>query len=338
MRAALSVTTLLLSTSLALLACNDQKASEGDGSAALSPGSSGAGGQGAAGAGGGTTGKAGAPSGAGGSSSGAGGGAGAKAGSAGAAAGGNTQSSGGKGGGAAGGVSAGAGGTAGPGGAGSSAGSGGSPGSAGDAGSAGATGGMGTAGTSGEAGSAGAAGAGGADTGDFVCTPGAKPGELYELSADSIEQSDPISMCEYRGKVIIVVNVASKCGYTPEYGPLQALYAKYKDQGFVVLGFPCNQFGAQEPGSDADITAFCTMQYGITFPLFTKIEVNGANESPIYTWLKAQPGGAGDIPWNFTKFLIGRDGKLIHRIPTETYPDNPAVVAEIEAALAAPAP
>jgi glutathione peroxidase len=190
------------------------------------------------------------------------------------------------------------------------------------------SGGAGAAGAGGDAaGAAGAAGGG-------VCSLPVNPGEFYALQADSIEQSDAIPMCTYQQKVVLVVNVASMCGYTPQYGPLEKLYKTYSDKGFVILGFPCNQFGSQESGTDQQISQFCTQSYGITFPMFHKIEVNGPNEHPIYQWLKSQPGGAGDIPWNFTKFLLSREGKLLARIPTETSPDDPAVVAQIEAALA----
>jgi glutathione peroxidase len=166
-----------------------------------------------------------------------------------------------------------------------------------------------------------------------ACEPGA-PGELYALSAKNLTGKDTIPLCRYRGKVLLVVNVASKCGYTPQYAPLQDLYEKYADKGFYVLGFPCNQFGGQEPGTAEEISEFCTTEYGITFPLFGKIEVNGAGTDPIYLWLKAQPGGAGDITWNFNKFLIGRDGKLVKRWSESTVPSTSDVVTAIEAALA----
>jgi glutathione peroxidase len=210
-----------------------------------------------------------------------------------------------------------------------------------------ATGGNGTAGDGGTAGSsAGVGGAGGAVGGPggaagaaggevpAGCEIPAKEGEFYALSADSLEQSDPIPMCTYRGKVVMVVNVASKCGYTPQYAPLQKLYDDYREQGFVVLGFPCAQFADQEFKDDKEISEFCTETYGITFPMFSRIDVNGPQQHPVYAWLKAQPGGAGDIPWNFTKFLIGRDGKLLKRIPTATSPDAPEVIKLIQEALA----
>ena len=140
----------------------------------------------------------------------------------------------------------------------------------------------------------------------------------------------------YKGKVRLVVNVASKCGFTPQYKSLEAVYEKYKDKGFVVLGFPCNQFGAQEPGTTEEIKLFCSSRYNVTFPLFDKIEVNGPNRHPLYVALAGKESPfPGDIKWNFTKFLIGRDGKIIKRFESKVTPDSPEVIAAIEAALAA---
>jgi glutathione peroxidase len=167
----------------------------------------------------------------------------------------------------------------------------------------------------------------------FECLPAAAKGSFYELSSPNLGATRTVSMCEFRGQVALVVNVASLCGYTPQYAPLEVLYQKYISQGFVVLGFPCNQFGAQDPGTDAEISTFCTKEYGITFPMFTKSNVNAPTENPIYTWLKAQPGGTGDITWNFNKFLLGRDGKLIKRYDSAVAPDAPALIADVEAAL-----
>jgi glutathione peroxidase len=174
------------------------------------------------------------------------------------------------------------------------------------------------------------------DSGDggFVCDPPAAPGSFYALSARNLANTRDVSMCEFRGKVILVVNTASYCGYTPQYKGLEDDYEKYQAQGFVILGFPCNQFGMQEPGDASDISNFCTSMYGVTFPMFQKIDVNGPNAHPIYVWLKAQPGGAGDITWNFNKFLLGRDGKLIKRYDSAVDPANPTLIADIEAALA----
>ena len=120
-----------------------------------------------------------------------------------------------------------------------------------------------------------------------------------------------MALSQYRGKVLLVVNTATQCGYTPQYTDLQRIYEAYKDSGFVILDFPCNQFGAQAPGSYDDIHDFCTGRYGITFPQFAKIDVNGANASPLYVWLKTKK--PGDIKWNFTKFLLDRKGEVIRR-------------------------
>ena len=140
----------------------------------------------------------------------------------------------------------------------------------------------------------------------------------------------------YAGKVRLVVNVASKCGFTKQYTGLEAIYEKYKDQGLVVLGFPCNQFGAQEPGTTAEIKQFCSLKYNVTFPLFDKIEVNGPKRHPLYAALAGKESPfPGDITWNFTKFLIGRDGKIVKRFESKVPPESPEVTAAIEAALAA---
>src|SRR5882757_3372844 len=139
----------------------------------------------------------------------------------------------------------------------------------------------------------------------------------------------------YQGKVILIVNVASKCGFTPQYTSLEAVYEKYKDKGLVVLGFPCNQFGSQEPGTDEQIKLFCSTQYNVTFPLFDKIDVNGPQRHPLYTALAGNESPfPGDIKWNFTKFLIGRDGTVLKRFDSATTPDSPEVTAAIESALA----
>ncbi len=139
-----------------------------------------------------------------------------------------------------------------------------------------------------------------------------------EEPADDIYQfkvldgnGDSVALSQYRGKVLLVVNTATQCGYTPQYTDLQRIYEAYKDSGFVILDFPCNQFGSQAPGSYDDIHDFCTGRYGITFPQFAKIDVNGANASPLYVWLKTKK--PGDIKWNFTKFLLDRKGEVIRR-------------------------
>ena len=131
-------------------------------------------------------------------------------------------------------------------------------------------------------------------------------------------------LSDYRGEVLLVVNVASKCGFTPQYKGLEALYRRYRDRGFRILAFPCNQFGKQEPGDAAEIASFCSLTYDVTFPLFAKIEVNGANADPLWRWLKAErPGifGSEKIKWNFTKFLIDRDGKVAGRYGPATKPE-----------------
>ena len=144
----------------------------------------------------------------------------------------------------------------------------------------------------------------------------------------------PLDLKDKLGKVLLVVNTASKCGFTPQYDGLEKLYQQYQDRGFEVLGFPCNQFGAQEPGNADEIDQFCKVNFGVTFPLMAKVEVNGANASPLYDWMKSEKKGlmgSTSIKWNFTKFLIGRDGRVVKRYgPT----DAPASIAkDIEALL-----
>jgi len=144
------------------------------------------------------------------------------------------------------------------------------------------------------------------------------------------------SLKAYQGKVLLIVNVASKCGYTPQYKGLEALQEKYKDKGFTVLGFPCNQFGGQEPGTNEEIKQFCSSTYNVSFPLFDKIDVNGQNRHPLYVALAGKDSPfPGDIKWNFNKFLIGRDGKIIKRFDSKTTPESPEVTSAIETALAA---
>lgn len=157
---------------------------------------------------------------------------------------------------------------------------------------------------------------------------------FYEFSAPLLDGTVQ-PMEAYRGKVVAVVNVASKCGMTPQYAGLEALYSDYGDRGFVILGFPCNQFGEQEPGSAAEIAQFCSLTYDVTFPIFAKVEVNGAGADPIYKYLRsAAPAvfGTEDIPWNFTKFLLGRGGEPIRRYAPAEEPDS--MRPAIEAALA----
>ena len=137
----------------------------------------------------------------------------------------------------------------------------------------------------------------------------------------------------YDGKVVLVVNTASKCGFTPQYAGLEQLHQSYADQGLVVLGFPCNQFGAQEPGGSEQIEEFCQINYGVSFPMFAKVDVNGKDAHPLFTWLRKEKGGLlGDaIKWNFTKFLVGRDGQVLKRYAPTTKPED--LTGDIEAAL-----
>jgi glutathione peroxidase len=156
---------------------------------------------------------------------------------------------------------------------------------------------------------------------------------IYDIPVQNIEGQE-VSLAEYQGKAMLIVNVATLCGFTPQYKGLEALYRQYHSQGFVILGFPCNQFAHQEPGSEEEIKAFCASQYHITFPLFAKLEVNGDKTHPLYAYLKkAKPGllGTEAIKWNFTKFLINRQGEVIERFSPQTSPED--LVKSIEQAL-----
>jgi glutathione peroxidase len=147
---------------------------------------------------------------------------------------------------------------------------------------------------------------------------------VYDFEAKTL-RGEPRSMADYRGKTLLIVNVASACGFTPQYTGLEALYRKYHARGFEVLGFPCNQFGGQEPGSPEDIATFCSSKYDVTFPLFAKIDVNGANAHPLYEYLKSEaPGALGTkaIKWNFTKFLVNADGEVVERYGSSTTPEQ----------------
>ena len=160
-------------------------------------------------------------------------------------------------------------------------------------------------------------------------------GSLHDIPVKDIDGKNS-SLKPYEGKVLLIVNVASRCGYTPQYKNLEAVYEKYKDKGFTVLGFPCNQFGGQEPGSNEEIKQFCSSKYNVTFPLFDKIEVNGPNRHPLYVALAGKESPfPGDIKWNFNKFLIGKDGKILKRFDSSVTPDSPQVTEAIESALAA---
>ena len=160
---------------------------------------------------------------------------------------------------------------------------------------------------------------------------------IYDFSAPPLNAApdkEPVSLAEFRGKVLLIVNTASKCGFTPQYAGLEALYRAYRQRGFQVLAFPCNQFGAQEPGNEAEIGAFCERNYGATFPLFAKIDVNGPNAHPLFQFLKrSKPGilgifGAGAIKWNFTKFLVDRNGHVVGRYGPSTKPERLAKSVE----------
>ncbi len=158
---------------------------------------------------------------------------------------------------------------------------------------------------------------------------------VYDIKVKDIDGKDT-SLNAYKGKVLLVVNVASKCGLTPQYKTLEAAQQKYKDKGFTVLGFPCNQFLGQEPGTNEEIKQFCSSKYNVTFPLFDKIDVNGAKRHPLYVALAGKDSPfPGDIKWNFGKFLIGRDGKILKRFEPKITPDSKDVTEAIEAALAA---
>jgi glutathione peroxidase len=157
---------------------------------------------------------------------------------------------------------------------------------------------------------------------------------IYSFTLNSIDGA-PAPLAEYKGKVVLLVNVASQCGFTPQYSALEAIYEKYKDRGFVILGFPANNFGAQEPGSNEEIKTFCTRKYSVTFPMYAKISVKGADQAPLYAYLtKETPQGiAGEIKWNFTKFLVDRDGRVVQRFESAVTPDSPQVVSAIEKEL-----
>ena len=148
----------------------------------------------------------------------------------------------------------------------------------------------------------------------------------------------PVELSHYKGKVVMIVNVASKCGLTPQYASLQKLYKQYGEKGLVILGFPANEFGAQEPGTNGEIKEFCNVKYQVTFPMFSKIVVKGDGQHPLYQFLtkkETDPKFAGDIEWNFAKFLVGRNGELVARFPSKTDPTTPEVVSVIEKELAA---
>ncbi len=152
-------------------------------------------------------------------------------------------------------------------------------------------------------------------------------GEVKKIDGTAVD------LAKYKGKVVLVVNVASRCGYTPQYTGLQKLYDTYKDKGLVVLGFPANEFGGQEPGSDTDIATFCSSKYGVTFDMFSKVVVKGPNKSPLYKSLTESATPPGEVSWNFEKFLIGRDGAIVGRYKSAVAPEDAKLTGAIEAAL-----
>ena len=163
-----------------------------------------------------------------------------------------------------------------------------------------------------------------------------KERSMYEFTLKDIDGND-VKLDAYKGKVVMIVNVASKCGLTPQYEGLEALYEKYKDKGFVILGFPANNFMGQEPGTEKEIKEFCSLKYNVTFPMFSKISVKGTDQHPFYTYLtnkQSNPGFDGDITWNFEKFLADKNGKIIARFDPKTTPEDPKITEAIDSALA----
>ena len=158
---------------------------------------------------------------------------------------------------------------------------------------------------------------------------------VWDYNLPSID-GKPVALATYKGKVALIVNVASQCGYTPQYAGLEALYEKFKDKGLVVLGFPANNFGNQEPGTNDEIRQFCTRNYKVSFPMFAKVSVAGDDKTPLYQFLtdkEANQKTGGEVRWNFTKFLVGRDGKVIARFEPDVAPEDPEIVTAIEAGL-----
>lgn len=165
--------------------------------------------------------------------------------------------------------------------------------------------------------------------------PAARAASCYDIAVKDIDGA-AVKLDAYRGQVLLIVNVASECGYTSQYKGLQTAFEKYRAKGLTVLGFPCNQFGGQEPGSNAEIKQFCSTTFRVTFPLFDKIDVNGAKRHPLYVWLAGKESPfPGEVKWNFGKFLVGRDGQLIARYDSGVAPDSAELTKAIEAALAA---
>jgi len=157
---------------------------------------------------------------------------------------------------------------------------------------------------------------------------------IFDITMNSID-GKPVALKSFEGKAVLFVNVASQCGYTPQYAGLQSLYLKYKDKGLVIVGVPANNFGAQEPGSNEEIKSFCSRTYNVTFPMMAKVSVKGADKTPLYQYLtdKSNPKTGGDVQWNFTKFLVGKDGKVRQRFESGVSPDSRELAEAIEAAL-----
>lgn len=174
----------------------------------------------------------------------------------------------------------------------------------------------------------------------LALTPGsavsAEKNGVHKFTMKSIDGED-VSLDKYKGKAMLIVNVASRCGYTPQYKGLEALHEKYADKGLAVLGVPCNQFGKQEPGTEEEIKEFCSTKYGVTFDMFGKVDVNGADRCDLYAFLtspEANPNTAGDVKWNFEKFLVSKDGEVVARFASKVKPDDPELVKAVEAELA----
>lgn len=158
---------------------------------------------------------------------------------------------------------------------------------------------------------------------------------VHEFTLNSID-GKPAPLSAYQGKVVLIVNVASRCGFTPQYAGLEALYEKYKDRGFAILGFPANNFGSQEPGTNEEIKTFCSTKYNVTFPMYSKISVKGDDKAPLYQFLTdkdANPATGGEIQWNFTKFLVDKSGNVVARFEPKVTPDSPDVASAVEKAL-----
>ena len=153
---------------------------------------------------------------------------------------------------------------------------------------------------------------------------------VHEFTMKDID-GKPVALSQFKGKVVLFVNVASRCGYTPQYSGLESLYRKYKDRGFVIVGVPANNFGGQEPGSNEEIKQFCSRKYDVTFPMMSKVSVKGGDITPLYAFLTSAKGG--DIGWNFTKFLVGKDGKVIERFESSVAPEAPELVSVLEKAI-----